>query len=479
MTAGKEGNQRLFDDNVLTENGARDFIADKAEFIPGRRAILRGEGNDIRHEKPRHFRFQKDGKKNTIQRMKKTETLLPTRLDPHAHPFMAAPELEKVLTAIEKAGGEARIVGGAVRDALLGKEPREVDLASTLPPDAATKALEKAGLKAVPTGAAHGTITAVSGGKGFEITTLRRDIETDGRRAKVTFTDDWAIDAARRDFTFNALYLDRAGKIYDFVGGLADLAHRRVRFIGDADERLREDVLRLLRYFRFLAQLRAQGQKTVPDPQALEACRRAAPRLEKLSPERVGKEISRLLSVADPVPVWRLMMREEVLSHILPDAADCDSLEGLVAAERRYASPDFVRRLAVLLKGNHAETARRLRLSKAETRRLCALAHLPDRVAATRGEKELRQILFDCGRDLVVDALIILIGRGRARAVSFLSGAKAWEKPRFPLRGKDLLSCGEKAGPELGKKLAAVEAWWRANDFKPDRAACLARINED
>ncbi len=335
------------------------------------------------------------------------------------------------------------------------------------------KALAAAGIKVVPTGIEHGTVTAVLDGKAYEITTLRRDVETDGRRAKVAFTDDWAADAARRDFTFNALYADETGRIYDYGGGLEDLATRRVRFIGDANERLREDVLRLLRYFRFLAQMRREGEPLTPDPDALAACR-AAERLPELSAERVGREISRLLETDDPAPVWKLMKEECVLSHLLPDCDNVEKMAALVATEKSHKCVDFVRRLAALTRANHAKVAERLRLSKEQTARLIAAGK--GEVGAIDGEKSLLQKLYDHGAGKVRDALLLGLAEGRKEAAGLLPLVEGWQRPVFPLRGSDLLALGYKSGPEMGQKLAEIEKWWREEDFLPTREECLKRI---
>src|SRR5215470_14951797 len=263
-----------------------------------------------------------------------------------AQPWMLETATRDVLAALTADGDPARFVGGCVRDALLGRPVADIDIATPAPPDRVLALLARAGIRALPTGIAHGTVTALADRRHFEITTLRHDVSTDGRRAVVAFTADWAADAARRDFTINALFCDAEGRVYDHVGGLADLAARRVRFVGDARTRIREDVLRLLRFFRFYAQLGVPP----PDEAALAAAGELAPLLPLLSGERVRAELLRLLASPDPAAVLRLMQAHGVLAHLLPPGLDLDRLAGLVAVEQRVAgAADPLRRLAALL----------------------------------------------------------------------------------------------------------------------------------
>src|SRR4051812_4969410 len=292
----------------------------------------------------------------------------PRRIAPQ--PWMREPATHALLTALGEAGIAARFVGGCVRDALLGRESADIDLATPALPEEIIAALEKAGIKAVPTGIAHGTVTAVVPPRHFEITTLRRDVETYGRRARVAFDADWSEDAARRDFTINALYLDPRGIVHDPVGGLEDLAAHRIRFVGEPAKRIAEDVLRVLRYYRFEARFgRGEG-----DGAAREACRSAVPLLPTLSAERVAQEVLRLLTVADPVPALRMMREDEVLAAILPEATRLDRLESLIRLE---PAPDPVLRLAALVDvdgSGAARLAERLHLSNAVRDRLAGLA---------------------------------------------------------------------------------------------------------
>ena len=272
-----------------------------------------------------------------------------------------------LLDALQAAGIEARFVGGVVRDALLGRPSADIDLATPALPEEIIAALEKAGIKAVPTGIAHGTVTAVVPPRHFEITTLRRDVETYGRRARVAFDADWSEDAARRDFTINALYLDPDGTVHDPVGGLADLAAHRIRFVGEPAQRIAEDVLRVLRYYRFEARFgRGEG-----DAAAREACRDAVPLLPTLSAERVAQEVLRLLAVADPVPALRMMREDGVLAAILPEATRLDRLERLIRLEPT-SGPGAVgwRLWSMSIAAGATRLAERLRLSNAMRDRL-------------------------------------------------------------------------------------------------------------
>lgn len=401
----------------------------------------------------------------------------PDHLNPLEHPWLAAQGPKAIWAAVKAAGGEARVVGGAVRDALLGLPVEDIDFACTLPPEAVTQALEKAGIKVVPTGIDHGTVTAVVAGRGYEITTLRHDVETTGRHAKVAFTDDWQADAQRRDFTFNALYVDEAGQIYDFTNGRADLAAGCLRFIGDPEARIQEDVLRILRFFRFLAQMtQDEGGSFTPDAKALTACKELAPLLSTLSAERVWKEISRLLCAADPLPSLRLMVKSDVLSHILPEAVSLDKLTHLVSVEKSHNQQTHaVRRLAALVEDDGEAIARRLRLSRAETAALLWCRNIPMAFHVADEPRSRSVLLYDYGKEPVRDAVLLLMAEGRIeKGELFLAQLETWEKPVFPILGKDLLALGLKPGPRVGRVLSHVEQWWIDKEFAPTHAECLA-----
>lgn len=395
------------------------------------------------------------------------------RLDPP--PAMAGGEARLVLGAIAAAGGAARFVGGCVRDALLGRDLRDVDVATDLEPERVVAALRDAGIRAVPTGLDHGTVTAVVGRRPFEVTTLRRDVETDGRRAVVAFTRDWREDAGRRDFTMNALSLDPGGDLYDYFGGVADAQAGRVRFVGEPERRIREDVLRLLRFFRF----HAHYGRGAPDAAGLDACARLAPLLPTLSAERVRAELLRLLEAPDPAATWRLMEGAGVVARILPEARRVGRLDGVV----RIGPPDPVLRLAAVLDGGRDAAlgvAERLRLSNVERDRLALLAEPPLAVAPEGDARALRRALHRLGADRVRDLLFLSAAEreeGRAALERALAEAAAWRPLDPPVRGRDLIERGLPPGPEMGRLIAEMEAWWEERDYRPDRAACLAELD--
>jgi poly(A) polymerase len=393
-----------------------------------------------------------------------------------------------LLEALGQAGITARFVGGCVRDALLGRPIADIDLATPARPEEVAAALAKAGIKAVPTGIAHGTVTAVvdSGStppgppRHFEITTLRRDVETDGRHARVAFDADWSQDAARRDFTINAIYLDPDGTVHDPVGGLADLAARRVRFVGEPAQRIAEDVLRVLRYYRFEARFGASNGAGAGDPAARAACRASVALLPKLSAERVAQEVIRLLGVENPVPALRMMEEDGVLAAILPEAARIDRLARLIPFEPQ---PDPLRRLAALISvdaDGAAAIAERLRLANAERDRLAGLAPPWDLDPAGDARAQ-RRALYRLGAEPFRDIALLLAADGaidEARRRELLALAAGWKPPAFPLAGRDVTALGIAPGPRIGRLLAEVQAWWEDGDFTADRAACLKRLEE-
>ncbi|HUY68864.1 MAG TPA: CCA tRNA nucleotidyltransferase [Alphaproteobacteria bacterium] len=402
-----------------------------------------------------------------------------SRLDPTRQEWLQAGGLRRIFAVIEAGGGRLRIVGGAVRDALLEKEIGEVDLACDLPPEKTAEILAKAGIKVAPTGIEHGTITAVVDHQGYEITALRRDIETDGRRAKVEFTDDWQADAARRDFTINAIYADADGTLYDYFGGRGDLAEGRVRFIGQAEARIREDVLRILRFFRFYAFF-GRGDA---DAEGLRASAALAHLLPQLSAERVWREIGKLLAAENPAPSWRLMGANGVLAQVLPDAADVARLEGLLAAEKKYEVAGAAQagaaltRLAALLPQDEAvaaQVAAKLKMARREAERVRLLAVLPARLRGRCDPLPLRCALYDYGADACRAAALLLAASDRGIDLDpVLAAAAAWDNPVFPLQGADILQLGVAPGPRVGEILRAVEEWWMARDFRPGKKECL------
>ena len=404
---------------------------------------------------------------------------------------MTAPQTMAVVAALTAAGADVRFVGGCVRDAVCGRPVRDIDIATPDPPERVVELLERAGLGVVPTGIDHGTVTALSGGRFFEVTSLRIDVETDGRRARVAFTNDWVADAARRDFTINTLSSTLDGDVYDPFSGLDDLGRGLVRFVGNARERIGEDVLRLLRFFRFFAHY----GRPPPDTAALAACRALAPELPRLSGERVRGEMLRILSAPEPADVIVLMRGEQVLDHVLPEAGDVGRLRMMGWLESRAikmpsVGPDAHRRLAALLETDAAgaeKVAARWRLSNAETARLTALTGAPIAFEDGLGEDDARRALRTLGADLFRD-LVLLDWAGvlavdprqpRARTgawTGYLEAAEAWLPVDFPLKGRDVLALGIPAGPEVGRLLGAAEAWWEEGASRADRDACLAKL---
>ncbi|MEO6339817.1 MAG: CCA tRNA nucleotidyltransferase [Caulobacteraceae bacterium] len=391
-------------------------------------------------------------------------------------PWMTTPEVEAVFSALEREGGQdaARFVGGCVRDALVGKAVSDIDIATPLVPERVMAALQAAGLGAHPTGIDHGTITATAKGKPFEITTLRRDVETDGRRAVVAFTTDWAEDAQRRDFRLNGLYLDRAGRIYDPTGGgVADAKAGRIIFVGDPEMRLREDHLRNLRFFRFHAWY-GRGE---PDAAALAACAKLNDGVVTLSGERLAKELLKLLAAPDPRPSVRLMEQAGVLGKALPQAHDIARFEALAGFE---TDPEL--RLAALLSDDAltvAAAAKRLRLSNVLRRRLLCAVPNEVTVGGDMSEPELRRAIYLLGAGTVRDRLQLARASGSssdAPWADLMKLTEVWQGPSFPLGGDDVKAAGVPEGPRLGRFLAVVENWWLENDFAPDREALLARL---
>ena len=382
-------------------------------------------------------------------------------------------------TAYSVDGPPARFVGGCVRDALLGRSPGDIDIATRLTPDRVAKALKQAGLRTIPTGLDHGTLTALvpegTGQRTFEITTLRLDVETDGRHAVVAFTTDWQADAARRDFTMNALSADPDGRVHDYFGGVADALTGRVRFVGDPARRLTEDVLRLLRFFRF----QAHYGRTAPEEAALQVCSVHAPELAHLAGERIRVELFRLLAAPDPAPVWRLMQRWAIAPHVLVGrTGDAGRLAALVQLE---SEPDPIRRLAALWDGNPEETlalAERLRLSAADRDRLVRLAARRGQLSGALEPAALRRLLYEQGPARGQDLLLLAWAEAPEdnRFATLLAAAETWALPRFPLQGRDALAVGVPPGPQVGQLLRTVDAWWLAGDFSADRNACLAEL---
>jgi poly(A) polymerase len=398
-------------------------------------------------------------------------------------PWLADGPLARLLAVLDRDGEEARVIGGAVRDALIGRTPHEVDVATTALPDEVIRRTEAAGFKAVPTGIDHGTVTVVIESRPFEVTTLREDVETFGRHATVRFGRDWRADAERRDFTINALSLTPDGSVHDYVDGLADLASRRVRFIGDPATRIAEDYLRILRFFRFHA-IYADG---VPDPAGLRAAIAAREGLDRLSRERVRMELIKLLTATHAVPTLAVMAEAGILISVLGGVPLLASLRRLVELEATLAlAPDPVRRLgalAVLVSEDAERLWQRLRLSNAEHERLVAMGDGWWRLIPAMGEPGARALLYRLKPERYTDRLLLAWSRADAGAADpdwrrLATLPSRWSVPAFPLRAAALITRGVPKGPPLGAALRAAEEAWIAADFPADKEAIAAIADE-
>jgi poly(A) polymerase len=365
--------------------------------------------------------------------------------------FLTDPALRHVWDVLP----EARVVGGAVRDALAARTVVDIDLATSRPTADTMAALRQAGVKVVPTGLAHGTVTAVVNGHGFEITTLRRDVETDGRHAVVAFTEDWRLDASRRDFTINAMSMARDGRVFDYFDGIADLKAGRVHFVGDPAIRIAEDYLRILRFFRFYARY----GRASPDPATLDALRAGIPGLALLSVERVWMELRRILAAPNPEEAVGLMTHLGIWTDVLPEAQGVSRLAGLPA--------DPVLRLAAMLTADPLALAARLKMSKQDCERLVRLLATP---SPDGTDADLRRLLADhLPADLIDRTWLDGVADTRRRLSRMV-------RPVFPLEGRDVLAVGVPPGPLVGALLRNVRQWWLDGGCVADRAACIAEL---
>ena len=387
--------------------------------------------------------------------------------------------LRDILAALDSEGEEARVVGGAVRNALLGEPHGDTDIATTAPPSEVIRRAAAAGFKAVPTGMEHGTVTVVGAGHPFEVTTLREDVETFGRHAKVAFGRDWKRDAERRDFTMNALSLSRDGTLHDYVGGLADIEARRVRFIGDAGRRIAEDYLRILRFFRFHA---AYGEG-VPDPEGVAACIEARAGLEQLSRERVRMEALKLLIAKHAVPTLALMTETGLLEQVLGGVPLLASFSNMVKLEAALAlAPDAMRRLGALAISviEDAERLReRLRLTNAEYECLASMVEGWRQISAGLEEQEARVLLYRLEPERFTDRVLLAWTRAPQGVADpawrrLATLPMRWSAPVFPLKAADFIRRGVPRGPRLGATLAAAEEAWIAAGFPADAAQVAA-----
>jgi poly(A) polymerase len=388
-----------------------------------------------------------------------------------------------VFASLEDGGHDVRAVGGCVRNSLLGQPVKDIDFATTAKPEETIKAAEAAGLKAIPTGIEHGTITIVADGVPHEVTTLRRDVETDGRRATVAFTDDWREDASRRDFTLNALYADKAGNVYDPVDGYGDLRAGRIRFIGDASERIREDYLRILRFFRFSGYY-GGGQM---DEVGLAACVEQANQLSTLAGERIQSEMKALMLAPAVTDVAATMQATGLFAHLLNRSGDIPSLIRLIAVEKTLnTEPDPLRRLAALFLHTAVDAdhlRQTFKLSNKDADRLHAMVNPNPATEPGLPEQNLRAHLYRSSSETFQDQLLLTWARSETsvtdqdRTALFHYGGR-WQPPAFPLQGEDVLALGVEPGPQIGAVLASVEAWWVEHDFKPSRDILIDKLHE-
>ncbi len=381
--------------------------------------------------------------------------------------WLKEPSLQRVFAIVAGAGGEARVAGGAVRNALLGDTIGDIDIATTLQPQEIITAFKAAGLSVHPTGIEHGTVTVVVDRKPYEITTLRRDVETDGRRAVVAFTDNWKEDALRRDFTINALYCDAAGKIHDYVDGYADIQRKRIIFVGTPAARIREDNLRILRFFRFLAAY----EKMTADPASLAACVRLKKGLLGLSAERIAREMFKLLEGPKAVPVLKLMAKHKVLKLIVPHTDEFRAIGRL--------PPDPLLRSFALAK--KPESLREAwRLSNNQAKRIDSLLQGPTLTPKLR-ENEQQKLLYAIGSEAWRDSVHLAWAKSRASLTDkewlrMLNLPARWGAPRFPVSGQDLIDVGFPSGPDLGRELKRLEDYWIGTDFKSTKDELLESI---
>ncbi len=400
--------------------------------------------------------------------------------DLSGHPALTAPETRAVFAALADNGATTRLVGGTVRNALLGEPVKDIDMATVLSPDEVIARAEAAGLKAIPTGIEHGTVTLVAHGRPVEVTTLRADVETDGRRAVIRYTEDWAEDAERRDFTMNALYSDADGTIFDPLSGVDDILARRVRFIGNAEDRIREDYLRILRFFRFFAYY-GHGR---PDADGLKACVRMKSGMALLSAERIWSELKRILQAPRPERALLWMRTTEILQTVLPECWGIDAIHALVAAEGIEGwLPDPMLRLAAIIPPRPERIdalSDRLRLSRAETRWLTEWA-AADPISNPLEDGPLAMRLYREGWSPVLAHLRLALAKAHGEGKDDIAGelrrniafASGWEKPELPVTGKDLQALGREQGPALGDLLAGLEETWIRSGFALSRDELL------
>ncbi|KAB2978089.1 CCA tRNA nucleotidyltransferase [Wolbachia endosymbiont of Nasonia oneida] len=371
-------------------------------------------------------------------------------------------ETSLIIDAIEEFGGEARLVGGCVRDSILQRDVHDIDLATNLLPNQTIKALKLRNIKTIPTGLKHGTITAVLNQRSFEITTLRHDVKCDGRHAKVEFTNNWQADASRRDFTFNALYADKHGHIYDYFGGIEDLKARRLNFIGNAEDRIKEDYLRILRAFRFHAKI-CVGDLS---DEILNVCKKHSHMIQNLSGERIRDEILKLLECNDPFPTLKSMQESDVLQKIIPKEVKCEILSSSL-----LFGTDALVKLALLLRTTKKNdrlslgeyVSKFLRLSNKQKKKLLFL--LSNDIKTELSEKEQKKYISLFGRELYCDLVKICGVESGENVDKYISFANTFNIPKFPLSGDDLISIGHQPGKNLGRSLELLKQHWEDSSY--------------
>ncbi len=405
--------------------------------------------------------------------------------------WLAAPQTRQVFNALESAGINVRAVGGTVRNTLLKEPVNDIDLAVDAPPEDVMATAQRAGLKVVPTGIAHGTVTIIVAGMPFEVTTLRKDVSTDGRRATVAYTTDWKADAERRDFTINAIYCDRHGVLLDPVGGLADIDLRRVRFIGDPHARIREDYLRILRFFRFSAQY-ASGTL---DRSGLTACIEERDGLARLSAERIHHELMRLLAAPSARAVIEQMAAHGFVADLIGTPGDMDAFARILELEDAiFGAVDPLLRFAALAVSERDDAMRlkvRLRLSNAETNRLAGAIEVANALGTPPSEERLRTIVYRYGNRATADGLALTWARARtgpdnereptekssmANKRAMLQLALTWSPPALPIAGRDLIARGLEPGPRFSAIVDAFETWWLENGLPDDADLIAAKL---
>ncbi|WP_038198766.1 CCA tRNA nucleotidyltransferase [Wolbachia pipientis] len=371
-------------------------------------------------------------------------------------------ETSLIIDAIEEFGGEARLVGGCVRDSILQRDVHDIDLATNLLPNQTIKALKLRNIKTIPTGLKHGTITAILNQRSFEITTLRHDVKCDGRHAKVEFTNNWQADASRRDFTFNALYADKHGHIYDYFGGIEDLKARRLNFIGNAEDRIKEDYLRILRAFRFHAKICVGDLSN----EILSVCKKHSHMIQNLSGERIRDEILKLLECNDPFPTLKSMQEFDVLQKIIPKEVKCEILSSPL-----LLGTDALVKLALLLRATKKNdrlslgeyVSKFLRLSNKQKKKLLFL--LSNDIKTELSEKEQKKYISLFGRELYCDLVKICGVESGENVDEYISFANTFNIPKFPLSGDDLISIGHQPGKSLGRNLELLKQHWEDSSY--------------